>query len=206
MNYNRVYNELIENAKHRGWTKKTAPTYVECHHIIPRSLGGSNSKDNLVFLTYREHFLGHWLLFKLATGLDKSKMANAWFRMCQVNEFQSRCTSKHYSRARKAFSDNNPFKQSSIIESVRRRMTDNNPMKNPEISNKVREKMKGKFIGDKNPAYDSTVYHWKNIKTGEQVSMTRYNFYTTYNLRGESVGRIARKLPGHYSVKGWITI
>ena len=59
MNYNRVYNELIENAKHRGWTKKTAPTYVECHHIIPRSLGGSNSKDNLVFLEFNAN--GQWV-------------------------------------------------------------------------------------------------------------------------------------------------
>jgi hypothetical protein len=154
MNYNRIYNELIQHAKHRGWTRKTAPEYVERHHIIPRSMGGTDCRDNLVFLTYREHFLGHWLLYKISTSANKSKMANAWFKMCQVNRFQSRCTSKHYDKARKAFSDNNPFKDPEVIKLVKSRMTENNPMKNPEIANKVRQAMKGKFTGEKNPFYN----------------------------------------------------
>lgn len=35
--------------------------YSEIHHIIPRCLGGSNDKSNLVVLTAREHFLAHYL-------------------------------------------------------------------------------------------------------------------------------------------------
>ena len=36
--------------------------YVERHHIIPRSKGGSDDKSNIVELTAREHLLSHWLL------------------------------------------------------------------------------------------------------------------------------------------------
>ena len=40
-------------------------TYVECHHIIPRCVGGSDEKENLVMLTYREHIIAHRLLAKI---------------------------------------------------------------------------------------------------------------------------------------------
>ena len=36
--------------------------YYEKHHIIPKSYGGNNSVDNLVYLTGREHFVAHMLL------------------------------------------------------------------------------------------------------------------------------------------------
>ena len=165
MNYHRIYNELIENAKQRNWTRKTAPEYVEKHHIIPRSLGGSDFADNLVFLTYQEHFLGHWLLYKLSSGTNKAKMANAWFRMCQSNEFQIR-NGKHYAKARQAFSDNNPFKELKVVELVKRRMTDNNPMKNPETAAKVSKALKGKMVGEKNGFYNQT----HSTETLEKIS------------------------------------
>jgi ssDNA-binding Zn-finger/Zn-ribbon topoisomerase 1 len=38
--------------------------YSENHHIIPRSLGGKDTPDNLVSLTPREHFIAHFLLYK----------------------------------------------------------------------------------------------------------------------------------------------
>lgn len=60
MNYVRTYNDLIEK-------RKVCPAkgYVENHHIVPRSLGGSNKKDNLVTLTAREHWIAHLLLWKI---------------------------------------------------------------------------------------------------------------------------------------------
>lgn len=55
--------------------------YFETHHIIPRSLGGDDSSSNLVDLTYREHFLAHWLLTKMFEGLNKRKMVYALYAM-----------------------------------------------------------------------------------------------------------------------------
>lgn len=51
---------------------------VEKHHILPKSLGGSNSKDNLVLLTPREHFIAHLLLTKMYTGVARQKMLFAF--------------------------------------------------------------------------------------------------------------------------------
>lgn len=58
MNYKKVYEDLINRAKER----KDLETYFEIHHIIPKSVGGSNDEDNLVKLTLREHYLAHELL------------------------------------------------------------------------------------------------------------------------------------------------
>lgn len=81
--YERWYYNIIHNAKcqHRS---KDGDTYYESHHIVPRSLGGKDTLDNLVFLTYREHILCHWLLYKFTEGEDKSKMAFAFWAMCQL--------------------------------------------------------------------------------------------------------------------------
>jgi hypothetical protein len=81
--YERWYYNIIAKAKcqHRS---KHDDTYYESHHIVPRSLGGKNTLDNLVFLTYREHVLCHWLLYKFTQGEDKSKMAFAFWAMCQL--------------------------------------------------------------------------------------------------------------------------
>jgi hypothetical protein len=61
MDYKRQYDELIERAVNRP-----VPTgYTENHHIIPKCMGGSDSPDNLVALTAREHFLAHRLLARM---------------------------------------------------------------------------------------------------------------------------------------------
>jgi hypothetical protein len=60
MNYQRIYNSLIEKRK-----KIPAKGYTENHHILPRSLGGSDDKSNLVSLTGREHWIAHLLLHKI---------------------------------------------------------------------------------------------------------------------------------------------
>jgi len=39
--------------------------YFEKHHIIPKCMGGSDSPDNIVALTAREHFVAHQLLVKI---------------------------------------------------------------------------------------------------------------------------------------------
>ena len=48
MNYQRIYNQIIERAKTRQ-----LEGYVEKHHIIPRCLGGLDDKENIVkYLTH----------------------------------------------------------------------------------------------------------------------------------------------------------
>lgn len=166
MNYQKIYFNIIDKAKSRNWSKKTAAEYVERHHILPRSLGGLDQTSNLVYLTAKEHFICHWLLYKLSTGLDKAKMANAWFKMCQKNDFQNRYNSRNYALARKAFSENNPFKSFKVKEIVKRRMTVNNPMKDPIVAKKVSQSLKGKQSGSNNGFYGK--HH--SDKTLEKIS------------------------------------
>lgn len=64
--------------------------YTETHHIIPRSLGGSDSTDNLVALTAREHFICHTLLTKMVEGQNRGKMLHAAILMKAANRQQDR--------------------------------------------------------------------------------------------------------------------
>jgi hypothetical protein len=84
--YNIWYNSLIDQARNRSWTKNSAPCYTESHHIIPKSLGGSNSKENLVLLTAREHYIAHLLLCKFGDSNQKSKMIWAMQRFLTSNK------------------------------------------------------------------------------------------------------------------------
>jgi 5-methylcytosine-specific restriction endonuclease McrA len=72
--YTKWYFNIIFNAQNRDIS-----CYAENHHIIPKSLGGSNKKENLVKLTAREHFICHWLLTKMVNHTKyKYQMWNAF--------------------------------------------------------------------------------------------------------------------------------
>ena len=61
MDYNKIYNNIIERAKQRQ-IENPLNGYKELHHVVPKSIGGSNEQSNLVELTLKEHFLCHELL------------------------------------------------------------------------------------------------------------------------------------------------
>lgn len=87
---------LVEKAKNRTLPKET---YTEKHHIVPRSMGGSNSRENLVRLTAREHFICHWLLVKMTSDDNQIKMMYALRNMRGANSHQIRYFSGCASRA-----------------------------------------------------------------------------------------------------------
>lgn len=60
MNYRLHYERLIERARNR-----VLSGYVETHHVVPRCIGGTNERSNLVQLTAEEHFVAHQLLHKM---------------------------------------------------------------------------------------------------------------------------------------------
>lgn len=64
MNYKKIYDALVNKAKVRGLDKSSVGYYTEIHHIVPRCLGGSDTPDNLVMFTGREHYIAHMLLWK----------------------------------------------------------------------------------------------------------------------------------------------
>lgn len=105
MNYNNTYYTLIDTRKQLN-RKKNNDGLLERHHITPKSIGGTNDKENMVLLTPREHYIAHWLLYKMFVGKDKSKMAYAFFAMCRRTPNQRRTiTSKQYERAKKSINE-----------------------------------------------------------------------------------------------------
>ena len=99
--YQEWYNSLISNAKNRS-----IEGYTEKHHIIPKSMGGSNDSDNLVKLTAREHFIAHVLLTKFTESTHKAKMIHALWRFCVGgNKNQKMVSSRYYEKLRIQFSE-----------------------------------------------------------------------------------------------------
>ena len=80
--YTRIYYQIIEAAR----TRVVIDGYTEKHHIIPRSIGGNDSKSNLVVLTAREHFVCHWLLSKMTSGSAQRSMGYALKMMTAINK------------------------------------------------------------------------------------------------------------------------
>lgn len=68
----------MRKAEQRGWTKKSAPCYVERHHIFIKAIFGENGR--VVYLTAREHFIAHLLLWKACRkryGVQNRRTAKA---------------------------------------------------------------------------------------------------------------------------------
>lgn len=110
MNYQRIYNELINSR-----LLHPATGYVERHHILPKSLGGSDSLQNIVVLTAREHFIAHLLLSKIYVEgtINWIKMQKALMRMMSMRPYQQRYSpSKWYAYCRKKASIANSMNQS----------------------------------------------------------------------------------------------
>ena len=80
MNYELKYNNLISSRQLLNRSKKEN-IYYEKHHIIPKSCGGSNNKENLILLTFKEHYVAHLLLTKIYDGELKRKMLFALWQL-----------------------------------------------------------------------------------------------------------------------------
>jgi hypothetical protein len=100
--YSMWYFSLVNSRKYKNNTS----VYLEKHHIIPKSLGGSDTEENLVFLTAREHYIAHILLVKMLKGKSKKSMSYALWMMTNAStKHQKRYApnSKLYEFARKNF-------------------------------------------------------------------------------------------------------
>lgn len=157
--YTDCYFRIINKANLRK-----LPQITECHHIIPKSLGGGEEPENKVYLTPREHFVCHHLLLKMLEGKLKQKMCYAFYNMKRSNGNGVRCKNVNsYDRIRSHYShltsgENNPFYGKGHYGF-------SNPMSNPEVREKHkqivsspehRKKMSDKMSGENNPFYGRT--------------------------------------------------
>lgn len=92
-----LYENLMNTRKDR---LREPGVYYEVHHIVMKCKGGSNNSDNLVTLTAREHFIAHWLLWRIHRDRD-SALAFSMMRRGRNRELIS---SRMYAEVREALS------------------------------------------------------------------------------------------------------
>lgn len=97
MDYKNQYNKLVTRAKSRSISG-----YKETHHILPRSMGGTDEPQNLVELTAREHFIAHLLLLKIYP--NNYSLIKAVNMMCMGHK-QHRSMNRMYGWLREKFSN-----------------------------------------------------------------------------------------------------
>jgi hypothetical protein len=68
VDYLRIYKEFIADRRNKEAKLTASNEYCEKHHIVPRSLGGSNCKSNLISLNPADHLFAHLLLAKSFGG------------------------------------------------------------------------------------------------------------------------------------------
>lgn len=112
--YTKTYFSIIE---------KHSTIEGERHHIIPKSLGGSNSASNIVTVSPRTHFILHKLLCRMVSQeKHRRSMYYAIFQM--MNRKICYFTSRDYEKVRLS------------IKSI---MKEHNPMFNTDVSSKFRK-------------------------------------------------------------------
>lgn len=151
--YRKIYINIITNSKSRI----NDDSYYEKHHIIPRSLGGSDRKSNIVKLTAKEHFICHRILTKIS---DSNKLKFAFFAMCnqrtsQNQERDYKITSRTYEHS-KLFFKSDSYKTECSIRQTKYLQT---------LNKKERQEKYGNY-GVKNPMYGKT----HNIKSRLKIS------------------------------------
>ena len=175
MNHQLVYNNLIEKA-----TKRLSLSgYVEHHHIIPRSVGGSDHLSNLVTLTAREHFIAHLLLAKIYGG----PLIYAAYAMCyQYNRYQERShriNSYTYEHLKKKAAKLLSYQASKRFSGI---------PKTPEHKEKIRKALKGRsnsHLGKKKKPE-----HVEKIVTNRKNNGKEWHSQETKNKISESAKSI----------------
>ena len=158
-------------------TRKTrireADAYYEKHHIIPRSMGGSDTDDNLVYLTAKEHFLAHLLLTKITEGKDKAKMLYAWNLMKNTNEYKKHITSRLYSvlREEHAVVVREAQTGKTLSKETKRKMSESRVGKT--ASKETKRKMSEALKGEKNHNYGKTL----SKETKRKISEARKKYW-----------------------------
>jgi hypothetical protein len=234
--YTTQYYDIIGAAKFRlpnGTTRRKAKellSYAERHHIIPKSLGGTEQEENLVWLTAEEHLTVHLLLPKMVSEEQNiRKMALAAVRMAnpqsktqkriigdnlipEIAAIRKEAAILHsdYMSKRNA-GKNNPFfgkKHTEKTKEIQRQTSANRIMTDDmriNYSNGKRNFYKNnpekKPAGVNNPRFIKEVYIWVNIFTGETVEATRYDMVSRFpNLKSN----ISQVINGNYThAKGW---
>ena len=169
MDYVKLHNNIINRAKNRELN-----CYNELHHILPKCLGGSNKKINLVRLTAKEHWLIHLILIEIYPDNKNIKLAvNMMMRKSDNQKRQIISSGKQFERLKivvaKAHSELMKGKKRIFTEEHKKnisksRMGIPSPRKGAKLSEETKRKVglasKGRNTGDKNHMRRPELREW----------------------------------------------
>lgn len=152
-----TYNEFIQNILNTRGRFACGNEYHERHHIIPKCMGGTNDKENLIDLYAREHYEAHKLL--ALENPSNSSLTYAWAMMSWTRKNGRDCkvTSEEYEEARKALSqamsgENNPWYGKS------------SPLKGTHLSEAQKQHLREINLGERSPKYGKPLSEETKIK------------------------------------------
>ena len=197
--YTDWYFKLVEKARVRNLQRNTNHR----HHVIPLSLNGPDTFDNIVVLTPREHFIAHLLLVKMTSGKAKSKMAFA------LKRFGGKNTSRTFSLASKLISESlsgegNPMFGKNLTEEHKRKISgDRHGMfgkyckdlwverygldEANRLDSEMRSKRSRTLSGEKNPMYGTT---WSEERKADHISKMSGSNHINFGKPAFNKGRI----------------
>lgn len=194
------YKEFIDNILTTRGRFACGDEYKERHHIIPKCMGGTNDKDNLIDLYAREHFEAHRLL--ALENPNVRGLTYAWWCMCNVkgNDKQNRYipTANEYEEVRKIHSKNVSamFLGKPKSEKHKKKLSENHANfkgeNHPRYGTHLSEEHKRKLsdfaktrIGDKNPNYGKHTLKGHKLSDETKKKISKAN-------KGRKVSKKAR--------------
>lgn len=168
-----TYQEFIQNILDTRGRFACGEEYHERHHILPKSLGGTNETENLIDLFAREHYVAHKLL--ALENPENEKLSYAWWMMSHINNSKTEkyeITPEEYEESRKKHSEMMSVKISGEHNPMYGRCGKYNPnygihwpeesiermrkaaierCKNPEYIAKLSASQKARFANPNNP-------------------------------------------------------
>jgi hypothetical protein len=191
--YTKWYNNIISTAKSRI----SITGYTEIHHIIPRSMDGSNDFENLVKLTAREHFICHLLLTKMTYGNNKTKMNFAFWCLCnRMKNNILTINSRFYQKAKENFATENSIMHKGKILSQETK----DKISKAHLGKKLTEDHKAKInpTGRKHTDETKSLLSRKQIEeyaTGERIHGRLGKILSQETKDKISIGNTGKKMP-----------
>jgi hypothetical protein len=218
--YTKWYFQIIDAAKLQTFSEEE---YFEFHHIIPKSLGGTNVRDNLIKLNARQHFVCHLLLLKMVESLKhKISMSYAIISMSMSHGKQRKklISSREFALARKLAREYLSGKNNGFYGKGYMLSGSKNPMYGKPCHYNMTDEEKQRWknniskgiTGEKNPFYGKT--HTNETKKiisekrsipikvtfdcGEVVEFSQYKYLGTYLGKSEFLGsKLCKKENSH---------
>ena len=170
MDYKRHYIKLIETRKNRPLQDGV---YYEKHHIIPKALGGTNTPNNIVHLTAREHYIAHWLLYRIRPHSEKISLA-FWmmsFPGSKYVERDYRISSRAYAEANRKLNTGRKVKPEHLVKWT----------KNKNNSKVIVNEVTGE-------EYTNAKQLWRE-RFSSDITYSTFNYYLRGKIKGSNVNR-----------------